>query len=172
MSWVDDFDADGPQEETETEDDVILPAELDPKQPFKEKVRKLLELHADDEAKQAAAKASRKAFKAHELALHIEMEQAGDESRKVDLGQPWGTYTLTPNDTIRGRVLDDDAFQEYLENRAMVDETVTTKYRGRRINELADQLVRGGQELPPGFDFTRTRYITKTKAKPKKKKRA
>lgn len=138
--------------------------------PLKAALRRLVEISQEYDEKRVAFEAAKRDKKALELAVWLRMEEEGDTSLTKDLGPPYGSYQFVPNETVRGRVLDPELFHEYLEERQMVDETETVDFRKRRLNELANDIRESGEKLPPGFDFTSTRYITKTKKRPKKRK--
>ena len=84
---------------------------------------------------------------------------------KVPLGQPWGTVTLGPRETIYARVLDADDAAEHYENRALTEELTTVKFNMGRLNEEVRGLHEAGDPMPPGVDYYAKRFVSVTRPK-------
>jgi hypothetical protein len=86
-------------------------------------------------------------------------------AHKIPLGQPWGTVTFQPRETIYGKIIDDEAAFEYYEGRAMADDVTAPKFVMARINEEVREREEAGQPMPPGVDYYKTRYVSVTRPK-------
>lgn len=131
-------------------------------------LRRLLEVRqAYDEAK-AAEKAAKAEKDEMELAVFDRFEESGQEGTlKVNLGEPWGTVAFRTRETYYARIVDQDALQEWYENRSMIDEVSSPKFVMARLNEeVREYMDLGGDaKLPPGLDFYANRGMTVTRQK-------
>lgn len=136
-------------------------------QRFTSKARRLVELRdAADEA-EAAHKAAKSEFQNYQADLWDALSDLPMKPPfKFDLGAPYGVVTIHPKETYYARVLDADAVLEHFENRAMVEDVSAPKLVKSRLNDIVRDVVEGnGEKMPPGLDFTATRYITISKPK-------
>ena len=86
-------------------------------------------------------------------------------AHKIPLGQPWGTITFQPRETIYGRIIDDEAALEYYEGRAMQDDVTAPKFVMARINEEVRERHENGEKMPPGIDYYPKRFVSVTRPK-------
>lgn len=84
---------------------------------------------------------------------------------KVPLGQPWGTVSFGPRETIYARVINEDDASEHYANRALLDEVSGTKFVMKRLNEEVRELHEQGKSMPPGLDYYVKRFVAITKQK-------
>lgn len=125
------------------------------------KFRRLAELREKRDETKTAADNAEDDYRKYEADLYDElMESPMKGSRRFDLGPPFGTVVFTPRETKYGRIYDEDAAQEYFEQRAMMDEMTKPSIEKRKVNELVRDLLDQGQPMPPGIDFTTNRGIT------------
>lgn len=131
---------------------------------FIAKVRRFMEVRERRDQDAEKAKASEKEYREleaevwDELAPAPEAEDQKLHSHKVPLGDPYGTVTFEPRETIYGRIIDPEAAQEHYEQRAMVDEMVAPKFVGARVNEEVRAAHEQGK-MPPGHDFYAKRFV-------------
>ena len=123
------------------------------------------------DTRRALAKASKEKERLGNMRRRLEAE-VGDilrdemkvKSYPVDLGEGYGWYRFTPNSTRYARVIDREQAIAALEERGHSRETlVTMKVREQQANELVNELLDHGQELPPGLDWYEREYVTMTK---------
>lgn len=125
-------------------------------------VRRFLELREQrDEAKKAAEKAEEE-YREAEAHMHEALE---DTSLPIDVGEPWGRVTLTPKSTRYAKIINRDKALDWLESRAMVDETTHVKIVSARANEIVREAYDNGEPMPPGFDFYTREYVQITRKK-------
>lgn len=84
---------------------------------------------------------------------------------KVPLGQPWGTVSFGPRETIFARVINEEKALEHYEERALVDEVSAPRFVMKRLNEEVRGLHEEGKPMPPGLDYYAKRYVAITKQK-------
>lgn len=132
---------------------------------FIAKVRRFMEARIQRDEDAERAKASEKEYREieaevwEELAPDPEAEDQKLHSHKVPLGDPYGTVTFEPRETIYGRIINEEAALEYYEQRALVDEITAPKFVMRRINEEVRAAHEAGGNFPPGTDFYAKRSV-------------
>lgn len=157
-SWEDD-------EEDYTSDgmDVQEPSKLDSAEELASRVRRLVELRAEKDETDAAAKRAKKEFEQYQEYFYEELSKSPLKgSVKVDLGGDHGTVQITPMETYYGRVLDKDKALEYFNDRALTEEFLKTEISKARVNELVREHIEQKKPLPAGLDFYPKRYFRVT----------
>lgn len=130
------------------------------------KLRRLMEAREKRDEDKKAAEASEKDFRAIEAEVFEEFEEAAVQGTvKVDLGDPYGVVSFRTRETYYGTVIDEEAAQDYFEQRAMMDEVSAPKFVMRRINEEVRDRIEQGQDMPPGISFRANRGVTITRSK-------
>lgn len=131
-----------------------------------EKLRRLMVLReARDEAKAALSRAEEE-YREAEAEIHEELsEGALDRLNNVDLGPPWGKVSFHAKATTYGRVVDSEQARAFFEGQQMGDVMTEPKFVGARINEIVRDAEEQGEELPPGLDYYKRRYIQITRQK-------
>lgn len=128
--------------------------------------KKLLDLRrAADEAE---AEYKKRAEKKQEQELHFWelLEDEGMSSFSADLGPGYGKFTLTRGRTIYSRILDRDVAADALKRLGRSPEEIFRQdIRKAPANELVKECLEHGQDIPDGFDYSETKYITATKRK-------
>lgn len=82
---------------------------------------------------------------------------------KVDLGDPYGLVAFRTRSTPYGKVVDEEAFTEWLKQQRRADEVITKKVYGKaQLNEFAKEANEQKKELPPGMDYHVNRGMTVT----------
>lgn len=140
---------------------------------FIAKCRRFMEARELRDETAEAAKSAEAAYRElegevwHELAADYDPNDPNSKltSQKVPLGDPWGTISLGPKETMYGRIYDDERALEWVEKRAMVDEMTAPRFVKKRINEEVRTLHESGESMPPGIDYYLQRYISITKPK-------
>lgn len=132
----------------------------------KSKLRRLMELRVRrDEAKQELATAEAD-FRDCEADVYESMEEdAVQGTLKVDLGEPWGIVSFRTRETYYARVIDEEAAEEYFEQRAMMDEISSPKFVKKRLNEIVRDHIEQNKDMPPGIDYYPDRGVTITRQK-------
>jgi len=125
------------------------------------KLRLLWELRAKRDEAAAAAEAAEKDYREHEADVWMALDESPlSGAIKIDLGEPYGVVTFQYRETYYGRVLDKEATLEHFEQRAMIDDVMEPKLSKKRINEIVNDCLDEGKELPPGLDFYARRYVS------------
>ena len=139
---------------------------------FIKKMRRFIELREKRDALAEAYKSAKEEYA--DLESEVWEELAPDDPNdpdyklsaiKVPLGQPWGTITFQPRETIYGRVIDDEAALEHYANRAMLDDVSAPKFVMARINEEVREKQENGEPMPPGVDYYAKRFVSITRPK-------
>lgn len=132
----------------------------------KAKFRRLMEARIKRDNDKAAAKKSEADYRELEAEVWEELEAAmASKTLPVDLGEPYGLVKFRASETIYAKVIDQDRAMEHYENRAMVEQVQAPKFVMARLNEEVRELHDQGKPMPPGLDFSPTRYITITQQK-------
>lgn len=84
---------------------------------------------------------------------------------KIDLGDPWGTVRFHNRTTNYGRVIDKEAFREWLEENNLTETYTENKAVMQRVNEDVRDALEQGKTLPPGVDFYPKRFVSITREK-------
>lgn len=125
-----------------------------------------MEVRETRDADKKKAEQSEKDYREMEAEIHLELaESPMPNLNKVDLGEPWGKVSFSPQETPYARILDADKALEYFEGRAMVDEVSQPKFVKQRLNEIVRELDENNQSMPPGLDITKRRYVRITRPK-------
>lgn len=132
--------------------------------------RRLMELREKrDEAKESLSKAEEE-YRTFEAEMWDRMTEDGtlttkDSTVRVPLGEPYGTITFSPRETLYGRILDKKKAMRYIEDRQLSDEFTEPGIVMARINELVRGLSESGEAPPDGIDWYARRYLTITRQK-------
>lgn len=130
------------------------------------KLRRLMEAREKRDTEKKAAEISEAEYREVEAEVYEAFEENPiSGSLKVDLGEPWGTVSFSPQETYYGRIIDPDAALEYYEGRAMSDEVIQPKFAKRRINEDVRERIDNQQSMPPGVDYYANRFVRITRQK-------
>lgn len=139
---------------------------------FIKKMRRFIELREKRDELAEAYKTAKEEYT--DLEAEVWEELAPDDPNdpdykltaiKVPLGQPWGTITFQPRETIYGRIIDDEAALEYYDQRAMLDDVSAPKFVMARINEEVREKQEKGEAMPPGVDYYAKRFVSITRPK-------
>lgn len=129
------------------------------------KLLRLVEAREKRDLDKAAAERSEKEYRAIEGDVWEALEDSPlKPPYKVDLGEH-GVVRFHPKQTIYGKIIDEDKALEYFEQRAMLDEVTAPKFAKKVINEMVRELHEQGESMPPGVDFSPTRYVQITRQK-------
>lgn len=130
----------------------------------KSKLRRLMEARTKRDIAKVAFEQAEAEFREVEADVFEALDEVKGQL-KTDLGGNWGDVAFRRRETEFGRVYDDEAFQEWLENTGRVDEYSTPKVAKGRLNSLVRSLREQGLELPPGVDFYTNTGVTITRQK-------
>jgi hypothetical protein len=133
----------------------------------KSKFRRLLEARDKHASLDKQAKEAKKELDEIELDV-FEMcaEQGINGTLPVPLGPPYGTVKFKTRETHFAKIIDEDKFLQYLEERAQVDEFSTPSFAKKRLNTVVrDVLDNPGSTLPPGLTYSTARGMTITRPK-------
>lgn len=131
-----------------------------------DEARKLLDLRriadrAEAEFKKAEAKKDAQETRFWEL-----LEDEDMSSFNADLGPGYGRFSLTRGRTIYSRILDRDVAAEALKRLGREPaEIFRQEIQKAPANQLVKECLEHGQDIPDGFDYSETRYITATRRK-------
>lgn len=129
--------------------------------PFKERVKRLVELRTERDEKKEALKTAEKNYRDFEAELWDDLEETGIKgSIAFDFGGELGEIRIHSNETFYGRIIDEEKALEYLENAGLVDSHTEQKFAAKRLNELVRQWREDEATFPEGIDFRAQRYIT------------
>ena len=139
----------------------------------KAKLRRFMELRDERDHAKKALEQAEEDYREAEVEMYAELEKLKDPNDpnakpgaiRAHLGEPWGTVTFRQRETIFGRIFDEDAAQEYFEQRAMLDEVSQPKFVQKRISEIVRDCREQGVDMPPGIDYYPRRGITVTRQK-------
>lgn len=125
--------------------------------------RKLLDLRRLDDEAQAKAKKTKKDREEQEQRIHDLLEETNQPSTTLDLGPGYGRWSLQRRRTIFSRVIDKDVALASVEAAGRKDEMFDRTIRKAPANQWLKECLERGEELPDGFDFSETKYITATR---------
>jgi hypothetical protein len=113
-----------------------------------------------DETKDAAERAE-KVYRQAEAAVWEEIkDEYGDlTSFTIDLPEI-GKVKFGRRQTIRSRILDEEEFAAWAKETGRDDEFLKPGIHKRVLNEEVREAIDHGQPLPPGVDFSTTRFIS------------
>ncbi len=126
-------------------------------------LRRLLELAAEKDQAKRAFDDAKHAYDNLERDLHDTLDESGHVSLTIDLGAPYGEYQFVPNETVRGEVVDDEAFGAWVEDNRPHDQIYKQEFRRAQLNEIARDALARKAPLPPGMEFRPTPFVTKTR---------
>lgn len=122
--------------------------------------RKLLRLREDHERKDAAAKKAAALREEQEHVVEELMEDLNQPSARLDLGEPYGEVTLIlPKPTIYARVIDKDVALKSIEEAGMLDAMFDRTIRKAPANQWIRECLERGEELPDGFDYSKSTSV-------------
>ncbi len=133
---------------------------------LKAKARELLELKEKHSRLKAESEKATREFREVEADFWDELDESGLRGAPLDLGEPYGSVTLTRRETIKGRVIDEETAIESLKDMGLSDAVLKPipQVRQKVLNEhVRDILKSATGKLPDGVDFVKTRYIQVTK---------
>jgi hypothetical protein len=157
--------ADDGDEDVE-EIEVVSPA-------LKAKLRRLVELREDRDAKKVAWQAAKDETEELELEIFDIFERPdanGDPQIKgtltVPLGEPYGTVKFRTRETHYAKIVDEDEVQQWYEQRAQIEEVSAPKFVMKRLNDdVRTALESPDGKLPDGLSYTTNRGMTITQEK-------
>lgn len=137
------------------------------------KCRALLAARDDYAEKDAAAKAAKKEMDDLELDVFELFEglqgslggKKAGSTVSVPLGEPYGVCKFRTRETHYGKIVDEDAFLDWVEDRAMLDEFSTPKITKGRLHEEVRKRKEAGGDMPPGVSYYTDRGMTVTRPK-------
>jgi hypothetical protein len=83
----------------------------------------------------------------------------------IDLGPPFGQVRLVPGETRYAQVVDPEDLREALADEGLEEELFLPKPAKARLNELVNERLDHGQELPQGLSWYPKRKVTVTRLK-------
>ena len=113
----------------------------------------------------AAAEKAEKDYRDEERAFWDRLDEEGDSTRTVDLGEDIGRVQFIKRETIRGRVIDKDRALASLAEAGLDEALVDRSVRQGVLNDCMRRWIRSGENIPEGLDFGATRYVTITPKK-------
>jgi hypothetical protein len=131
-------------------------------------LRRLMELRAERDELEQAAKNAKAAYQEAEDDLYEQLTEGPvDRLNNVDLGEPWGKVSFRTRETFFGRIIpgEEEKALAHYEQRAMMDEVTAPKFVMKRINEEVRDCIEQGISPPPGIDWYARRGITVTRQK-------
>ena len=132
----------------------------------KSSLRRLMEARTKRDVAKQALETAEKEFREVEADIFESLGEVKGQL-KTDLGDEWGVAAFRRRETEFGRVYDPEAFQDWLENNAMVDEFSAPKVVKGRLNALVRSYREQGLDLPPGVDYYTVAGVTVTRQKGK-----
>jgi hypothetical protein len=124
------------------------------------KLRRLDEARRERDELDAAAKQAKNTYNAIEAEVWEELEESSLEPPyKIRVGDE--VVTFHPQETIYGRVLDEEKARAWIEEQGEDDVYINHKeeFVGQRLNALVRGHLERRKPLPPGIDFTPKRYV-------------
>jgi hypothetical protein len=113
-----------------------------------------------DKASEAKTRAGKRK-KELELQLFEALEESGESSIKVDLGPGYGKRRIVTRATRFGQVLDREAAEAALLAEGYEREAlIGSKLREQPLNQLVNERIDHGQELPEGIGFYERKGVT------------
>jgi hypothetical protein len=129
----------------------------------KGRLRRLLELREKSEQAKVAADAAKADYKAMERDVWEDIENSDLKGAiKIDLGEPYGTVTFQKRETFFARIIDAEAAEDYYRAQDSLETVSEIKFSKARLNEVVREAIDTGTPLPPGLDWTPTRYVSVT----------
>ena len=135
-----------------------------------EELRKLLDLRAEADVADEKAKAAKRKRDSQEALVLEMMEErgfgVGDGSLTLNLGGGYGKVQFVPNRTLYSKIFHEEDFLAWARETGREEEFFSEKPRKKPLNDLVKAALEdqdGGTEIPPGVDFSETRYVTVTK---------
>jgi hypothetical protein len=133
---------------------------------LKGKAAELIELKREKDRLKIAFEDAKRAYTAAERDLwhHLD-EDLGVKTITLELGEPHGTIQLQRRETIKGRVIDDEAAVAALREMGLGEAVLKDipQVRQKVLNEHVRDILKSGGDLPEGVDFVPTRYISVSK---------
>lgn len=130
--------------------------------------REVIDLRKEYEDKSKEADKAEDRKKEKERELYDAMEDASHKSSGwLDLGPGYGEVSFARRETRRSRVIDKKVLAASLEAEHLSEGYTFTDFRKAALNELMNERLEQGQELPDGMDYSETKFI---QVKKKKKK--
>lgn len=92
--------------------------------------------------------------------LWSEMEDDGEKTIKIDLGEGFGEITFVRKRTVYSRIIDAEQAAKTFEDLGEADIYVKRGFDKKRLNELVRTCLEHGTPIPDGIDFYSTDYIS------------
>jgi hypothetical protein len=126
--------------------------------------RRLVKAQEDTERAKNLAKQLEAAAKDAQEAFWDRMDDEGDTTRTMDLGEPYGKVQFVKRETPRARVLSKDVARAAIRE-AGLDEALLedAAIRQAALNDYVREWLRSGEPLPAGIDVSFSRYVTITR---------
>lgn len=119
-------------------------------------------LDEEEAADRIASEATKKRQRL-EQRMWDEIGEAGHDSfKRTEDG-----ISFIRKETLYAKVVDRDAFIEWIEDNQKHDDLLKMDFQKKRLNEMVNKAVPANKALPPGLDFSATRYITRAKGRKK-----
>jgi len=127
---------------------------------LRERFTELVELRQKRDLDKATAERSAAAYNEYEAELWEEINESSIRGA-IHLEIPGhGHVAFQKRETYRGRVLNEHELIAWAEENGMLAEFTTPSISKARLNEIVRTKIEAREPLPPGSDFTATRYIS------------
>jgi hypothetical protein len=125
------------------------------------KFRRLAELREERDTDKAALKASENAYREYESELlETVAESSLRGSVEFDFGGDLGVIRFQPRATIYGKVVDQHAALDALDEEMLREEMTKEAIEARRLNEYVRDKLERGEELPEGIGYYERKFFT------------
>jgi hypothetical protein len=125
------------------------------------KLRALVDLREKRDQTKDAAEAAEKRYRAEEAAVWEEIKDEHGNLTSFTVEFPdIGKVKFQRRQTIRARIIDEEKFAKWAEDEGRADEFLKPGIHKRVLNEEVREDIDHGQELPPGIDFSTTRFVS------------
>ena len=136
-----------------------------PSTDVKNAMRNLIKARREEAvAAEKEKKAKKKARDAENLLLEL-LEESGETSTTVELGEGYGKVQFVPNKTVFSKVFNEQDFIDWAKAEGRYEEFFKDGVRKASLNQVIREALSdedGGTEFPPGVDFSEKRYVTVT----------
>lgn len=128
------------------------------------KLRRLVDRKREKAMADQKAKDATKALTEEQEACYDELEEllGPVSSISVDLGPGYGKQQFTRQSQVYHTIIAKEMAYRGLEDAALIDEATRPDFNGTFLNQLVQERIRNGQDLPEGIGFRRKRWITVT----------
>lgn len=127
---------------------------------FRSRFARLVELREEKDLTAAAAKSAKDEFEQYQAELWDDINDSPLKGA-ISLDIPGhGQVSFQKRETYRGRVLNEHELIAWAQENGVIDEFTSPSISMARLNELVRTRIEAREALPPGSDFTATRYIS------------